>query len=78
LSEDEKMPVITKYPAKVKIMVRPEDIDIVKTDSIMEAKIIEVNYKGLLYELICKNKNDEILKVESIDKHVIGNNIKLK
>lgn len=63
----------------VNIIIRPEDIDIVKNKKgvLNNVEILDVVYKGLLYDIKCKY-NEYILNVESTDKIDIGSKVGLK
>lgn len=58
---------------KVHIMIRPEDLTIVNNEKgiINNAKIIDVIYKGLMYDIKCK-WNEQVINVESVKKIEIG------
>lgn len=61
----------------VKIMIRPEDFDIVeKNKALISAKVESITYKGLLWEAKCIWNNIQ-LNVESINKIEVGKNIYL-
>ncbi|MBU3830805.1 MAG: ABC transporter ATP-binding protein, partial [Candidatus Ureaplasma intestinipullorum] len=64
---------------KVKIIIRPEDIDIVKNKKgvLNNVEILDVIYKGLLYDIKCKY-NENIINVESTDNIEIGSIVGLK
>ena len=64
---------------KVKIVIRPEDIDIVKNKKgvLNDVEILDVIYKGLLYDIKCKYK-ENIINVESTDNVEIGSIVGLK
>lgn len=64
---------------KVKIIIRPEDIDIVKNKKgvLNNVEILDVIYKGLLYDIKCKY-NENIINVESTDNIEVGSIVGLK
>lgn len=64
---------------KVNIIIRPEDIDIVKNKKgiLNNVEILDVVYKGLLYDIKCEY-NENIINVESTDKFEIGSKVGLK
>lgn len=58
---------------EVKIMIRPEDFDIVENGEgiLNDVEVIDVVYKGLLYDIQCKYK-EYVLNVEGIKKYEKG------
>ncbi len=61
----------------VNIMIRPEDFDVVdKKKAFITAKVIDVIYKGLLWDVKCK-VDDFILNIESINKIEINKDVHL-
>ncbi len=74
------IPVATEYKkikpnTKVKVMIRPEDFDIVdKKKSYLSVKVKEVIYKGLLWDIRCSLDNVSF-NMEAIDKVAVNKEI---
>ncbi len=57
-----------KSGTKVKVMIRPEDFDVVsKQKSYLTAKVKEVIYKGLLWDIKCQ-LDESLFNIEAINK----------
>jgi spermidine/putrescine transport system ATP-binding protein len=64
--------------SKVKFMIRPEDIRIVKFGrGIINGKITHVIYKGVMNDIRCQWKNREIL-VQSTSSPKVGDKVGLR
>ncbi|GHU50335.1 hypothetical protein FACS189459_4000 [Bacilli bacterium] len=68
---------ITKFNLPINVMIRPEDIDVVRTNSKILATVENILYKGTVYEVTCKTKNNNIIKIETVKHHDIGEVLKL-
>jgi spermidine/putrescine transport system ATP-binding protein len=68
----------TKIGEEASFLIRPEDMNIVDSkNGIISAKITNITYKGILYNIIA-TWNEMNIEIETTEKHEVGEQVGLK
>ncbi|QZX48895.1 ABC transporter ATP-binding protein [Mycoplasma sp. E35C] len=68
-----------KKDDKVRVLIRPEDFDVVEKDKGMfNVEVIKASYKGVLWEIECLMSDKTKITVDNIDEVKVGSHVGLK